>query len=47
MVHVTLHLIQPTHSKHFLKLMNKHYPAWREARTELNELLLIAASWND
>ena len=26
--------------------MGKHYPAWREARVELNELPLAAASWN-
>ena len=47
LVHEMLHLVEPTHSQRFLGLMNKHYPAWREARAELNELPLAAASWND
>ena len=46
-VHEMLHLVEPTHSERFLRLMSKHYPAWREARTELNELPLAAESWND
>ena len=46
-VHEMLHLVEPTHSERFLGLMGKHYPAWREARAELNELPLAAASWND
>ena len=45
-IHEMLHLLEPTHSERFLRLMNKHYPAWREARAELNELPLAAASWN-
>jgi len=44
-VHEMLHLVAPTHSEQFLALMNKHYPAWREARAELNELPLRAESW--
>lgn len=44
-VHEMLHLIAPTHSERFLMLMSKHYPAWREARTELNELPLGAEAW--
>ena len=44
-VHEMLHLIAPTHSEQFLALMNKHYPAWREARAELNELPLCAEAW--
>ena len=46
-VHEMLHLLEPTHSERFLKLMSKHCPPWREARAELNELPLAAASWND
>ncbi len=45
-VHEMLHLIAPTHSEHFLTLMAKHYPEWREARAELNELPLAAEVWN-
>jgi predicted metal-dependent hydrolase len=45
-VHEMLHLIAPTHSERFVTLMSKHYPAWREARAELNELPLSAAAWS-
>lgn len=44
-VHEMLHLIAPTHSEQFLSLLSKHYPSWREARAELNELPLGAESW--
>ena len=44
-VHEMLHLIAPSHSEQFLALMSKHYPSWREARAELNELPLGAESW--
>jgi len=44
-VHEMLHLVEPTHSERFLTLMSKHYPAWREARAELNELPLGAETW--
>src|SRR5205823_11188843 len=46
-VHEMLHLIAPTHSVQFFTLMNKLYPAWREARIELNELPLGAAAWKE
>ena len=46
-VHEMLHLIAPTHSERFLTLMTKHYPSWREAREELNELPLAAEAWNE
>lgn len=44
-VHEMLHLIEATHSEWFLTLLSKHYPAWREARAELNELPLGAEAW--
>lgn len=44
-VHEMLHLIAPTHSEEFLTLMSKHYPTWRDARAELNELPLSSESW--
>lgn len=37
-VHEMIHLIEPTHNERFLTLLTKHYPSWREARLELNEL---------
>ena len=46
-VHEMLHLLEPTHSERFIGLISRHYPAWREARAELNELPLAAASWHD
>lgn len=39
-VHEMVHLLEPTHSERFLELLTKHYPSWREARSELNELPL-------
>ncbi len=46
-VHEMVHLIEPTHSERFLTILGKNYPAWREARAELNELPLAAESWNE
>lgn len=46
-VHEMIHLLEPTHSARFIYLLDEHYPAWREARAELNELPLAAESWND
>ena len=45
-VHEMLHLLERKHSERFLGLMNQHWPAWREARAELNELPLAAESWD-
>lgn len=41
-VHEMIHLIEPTHSERFVALLDEHYPTWREARAELNELPLGA-----
>jgi len=46
-VHEMLHLIEPTHSERFVALLQRHYPAWREARIELNELPLAAEVWRE
>ncbi len=45
LVHEMLHLLEPTHSERFVALLNQHYPSWREARRELNELPLGAEAW--
>ena len=45
-VHELLHLLEPTHSERFVALLDQHYPRWREARAELNELPLAAETWN-
>jgi hypothetical protein len=44
-VHEMAHLIEPTHSDRFVAILNEHYPTWREARTELNELPLRSENW--
>lgn len=44
-VHEMLHLIEPSHCERFIALLNRHYPTWREARTELNELPVAAEVW--
>jgi hypothetical protein len=46
-VHEMNHLIEPTHSDRFLTILGQHYPTWREARAELNELPLAAEVWNE
>lgn len=44
-VHEMAHLLEPTHNERFIALLNQHYPSWREARAELNELPLGAERW--
>lgn len=44
-VHEMLHLIESTHSTRFISLITEHYPTWREARAELNELPLASEEW--
>jgi len=44
-VHEMVHLIEPTHSERFMTILSRHYPAFREARAELNELPLGAEKW--
>jgi predicted metal-dependent hydrolase len=46
-VHEMVHLIEPTHSDRFMAILGEHYPTWREARAELNELPLAAEAWKE
>lgn len=46
-VHEMAHLIEPTHGDRFIAILEEHYPSWREARAELNELPLAAESWKE
>ena len=46
-VHEMAHLIEPTHSDRFSAILEEHYPSWREARAELNELPLAAEVWKE
>ena len=44
-VHEMAHLLEPTHNDQFIAILEEHYPSWREARAELNELPLSSANW--
>jgi len=44
-VHEMAHLLAPTHNERFIAILDKHYPTWREARAELNELPLAVEAW--
>ena len=44
-VHEKAHLLEPTHNDQFIAILEEHYPSWREARAELNELPLSSANW--
>ena len=46
-VHEMAHLIEPVHSERFIAVLHEHYPSWREARAELNELPLAAEVWKE
>ena len=46
-VHEMLHLTEPTHSDRFISLLTEHFPTWREARAELNDLPLAAEEWRE
>ena len=46
-VHEMAHLLEPTHSERFITILDEHYPTWREARAELNELPLSAEVWKE
>lgn len=46
-VHEMVHLIEPTHSERFVEILAEHFPTWREARAELNDLPLTAEVWKE
>ncbi|MCY4227138.1 MAG: SprT family zinc-dependent metalloprotease [Gammaproteobacteria bacterium] len=46
-VHEMLHLMEPTHNDRFISLLDRHFPTWQEARSELNELPLCAETWGE
>lgn len=39
--------LEPTHTERFTAILGEHYPTWREARAELNELPLAAEVWRE
>ncbi|MFM7102085.1 MAG: M48 family metallopeptidase, partial [Verrucomicrobiota bacterium] len=46
-VHEMVHLLEATRSEPFIAILQQHYPIWREARAELNELPLGAEAWRE
>lgn len=38
---------EATHNERFVSILGEHYPTWREARAELNELPLAAEVWKE
>jgi len=44
-VHEMAHLLEPNHSERFVAILDAHYPAWRDARAELNALPLGDEAW--
>lgn len=46
-VHELLHFMEPTHGPGFVALLDRHFPSWRHARAELNELPLSAETWHE
>ena len=45
--HEMIHLLEPTHNERFISILEEHYPTWREARAELNDLPLTAEAWRE
>lgn len=44
-LHEMVHLREPNHSERFAAVLSEHWPQWREARQELNDLPLSAEAW--
>jgi predicted metal-dependent hydrolase len=44
-VHEMVHLIERNHGERFVALLSEHFPSWREARAELNDLPLGVERW--
>lgn len=44
-IHEMTHLLEPTHNKHFIALLNQFMPQWRCYRDELNRLPLSHQQW--
>ena len=42
-IHEMAHLLEAKHNSKFIEILNVHYPSWRDARSELNQLPLAAS----
>ncbi len=45
-VHEMLHLLEPTHNKRFLELLDRFFPLWRRCREKLNTLPVRHEEWD-
>jgi predicted metal-dependent hydrolase len=45
-VHEMLHLLEPTHNAHFVALMDRFLPSWKQCRAALNRLPVRHENWN-
>jgi predicted metal-dependent hydrolase len=44
-VHEMMHLIEPSHGRRFIEMMDSHLPSWKTLRDELNSLPLPDEMW--
>ena len=44
-VHELVHLLEPSHNRRFVSLMNEHLPNWAACRDELNRLPVRHENW--
>jgi predicted metal-dependent hydrolase len=44
-IHEMLHLLEPTHNAHFLALMDRFLPPWKQCRAALNRLPVKHEQW--
>ena len=44
-VHELMHFYEKKHNDHFRKLINRHYPNWKQVQNELNDLILGYCNW--
>ena len=45
-LHEMVHMLEPTHGKHFLSLMDQFMPRWQFFRQKLNRLPIQHANWS-
>lgn len=46
-VHEMAHLLEASHNRHFIRVMDQHMPHWRHYRDELNQLPVRQEQWQE
>lgn len=46
LIHEMVHLLEPTHNKSFVALMDKYMPKWKHLRAQLNRLPVSHERWS-